>query len=236
MAERGWTGTLKRQVKEKIVLAPSIEEITKFLNSGGDEVLTREQIQSRIVAYFLSCTEVIEDPNTGETITRWTKPPAKSELATALGILTNKLADYCNGYYDRGDGSGYHMYGEKAHPSRIIKTEDFDLLRKAVQIIEGFYEGRLANNGNPAGSIYWLNNLKEKTWTNDHEKTIEVRQEPRRTLTLEELPKMAIAGTEQATIPEFDFDDDDEDEGLPLARIGRPQGSIAKRIGDDDEQ
>ena len=48
-----------------------------------------------------------------------------------------------------------------------------------------------------------------------------------RTLTLEELPKMAITGTEQATIPEFDFDDDDEDE-IPLARIGRPQGQAIK--------
>lgn len=242
---RGWQGALKKNTSEHPRPAPTIEEITKILNDRSDDVtLTREQLISRITEYFLSCTEIVEDPDTGESKTNWIKPPTKSGLATAIGISKDRLIDYKRGWYDGGAGRGICTY-TKDNKNMKVSIHDFDVIRKAIQIVEAFYEEQLTNGKNPAGSIFWLQNLTEKHWTNDHSVKIEAAPEQRKQMTLADLPHYALEkGREQPEgLPDFGFDDDDEDtpfdhaaDTINLAKIGRPQGHTLKRIGDDDEQ
>ena len=56
-----------------------------------------------------------------------------------------------------------------------ISPSDFDLVRKAYQIITIFYESKLSENRNPAGIIYWLNNSLNEQWSN--EQTFKIKAE-----------------------------------------------------------
>ena len=92
----------------------------------------------------------------------------KGELAAALGVDETTLSRYVSGKYN---GREYIDGGTRGR----ISPSDFDLVRKAYQIITIFYESKLSENRNPAGIIYWLNNSLNEQWSN--EQTFKIKAE-----------------------------------------------------------
>lgn len=95
----------------------------------------------------------------------WVRNPTKSGLALCLGIDKQTLLDYVKGV--NSDGKAY----SRTNPDykRVVATEDFDILQRAYSLIETFYEEKLAENRNNAGTIYWLNNANNTKWSNEQE-------------------------------------------------------------------
>ena len=147
--------------------APSLESLRKMLEERREPsemaVYSRQEVIDRVYGYFRNCIcdEVTES---GQQNLRWIKNPTKAGLAIALGLTTETLINYVRGR--RSDNVLYEN-GSREHSTRIVATEDFDVLRKAYQVIEEFYEGKLTENRNPAGSIFWLLNSKNTEWSNE---------------------------------------------------------------------
>lgn len=145
-------------------LAPPAEEIKKYISSRGDIVLSRDDVVNCVQNYFLSCIGEVENEETGEKETIWKKNPTKSGLAIALGISAETLIDYVSGRYSNGK-----LYTDNPDVKRVIANDDFDILRRAYQLISEYYESKLGENRNPAGIIYWLNNSKNGIWSNEQQ-------------------------------------------------------------------
>ena len=193
MADKRFMIRQWEEIRKAGGISASIEEITDMLERSTDEVLTREEVIDKVRGYFNSCLKIVEDEETGELITTWRRNPTKSGLALALDIENQTLIDYV-----RGTNSSGQPYREDAYSHRRIKNTEFDILRKAYQVIESFYEENLAVNKNNAGVIYWLNNSTNTKWSNEQQFKFgvadgEVRPKP---LSMENLPDMLIESKE----------------------------------------
>lgn len=167
----------------------SLDQMEKILQGGDGVVLTRAELMGKVIGYFNGCVKVVLDEDTQEKVTTWVRNPTKSGLALCLGIDKQTLLDYVKGV--NSDGKAY----SRTNPDykRIVATEDFDILQRAYSLIETFYEEKLADNRNNAGTIYWLNNSSNTKWSNEQEfKFGTVEQPERKMLTLNELPRLRI--------------------------------------------
>ena len=167
----------------------SLDQMERILEGGDGVVLTREEVMSKVIGYFNSCVKVVVDEDTQEKVTTWVRNPTKSGLALCLGIDKQTLLDYVKGV--NSDGKAY----SRTNPDykRIVATEDFDILQRAYSLIETFYEEKLGENRNNAGTIYWLNNSGNTKWSNEQEfKFGTVEQPERRVLTVDELPRLSL--------------------------------------------
>ena len=154
------------ELKQAGCPAMPLLEIESFIK-GGDEMLTRKEVQDCILGYFDRKLQTVIDEDSGEQVTIWKSAPMKGELAAALGIDETTLCRYVSGKYNGREYTG----GAKGR----ISPSDFDLVRKAYQIITIFYESKLSENRNPAGIIYWLNNSLNQQWSN--EQTFKIKPE-----------------------------------------------------------
>lgn len=143
----------------------SLNQMEQILQGGDGAVLTREEVMSKVIGYFNSCVKVVLDEDTQEKVTTWVRNPTKSGLALCLGIDKQTLLDYVKGV--NSDGKAY----SRTNPDykRVVATEDFDILQRAYSLIETFYEEKLGENRNNAGTIYWLNNANNTKWSNEQE-------------------------------------------------------------------
>ena len=148
--------------------AMPLSEIQNFIK-GGDRMLTREEVQDCILGYINRKLQTVIDEDSGEPVTIWRSAPMKGELAVALGIDETTLCRYVSGKYN---GREYINGGTRGR----ISPSDFDLVRKAYQIITIFYESKLSENRNPAGIIYWLNNALNEKWSNEQTFKIEAEE------------------------------------------------------------
>lgn len=173
----------------------SLNQMELILQGGDGTVLTREEVMRKVIDYFNSCVKVVLDEDTQEKVTTWVRNPTKSGLALCLGIDKQTLLDYVKGV--NSDGKAY----SRTNPDykRIVATEDFDILQRAYSLIETFYEEKLGENRNNAGTIYWLNNANNTKWSNEQEfKFGTIDQPERRVLTAAELPKLGEPATLQS--------------------------------------
>lgn len=174
------------------------EQIEKFLGERDDSMMTRKEVQDRISAYFQSCITLTEDEESGEFNHIWKRNPTKSGLALALGLSPGTLCDYVRGK-DR-KGNYYKSTGENQGLQRIA-TADHDLIHKAYQIITDFYEGKLADNRNNSGTIFWLLNTENRKWSNEQDIRIGEMESERPMIPASELPKL-IASRYGMTVDE----------------------------------
>lgn len=194
-----------QELKKAGGIAFSPEQLDALLLQEDDKMLTREEVENRIRSYFLNCTKVEENED-GELVYVWAKNPTKSGLALALGISVGTLCDYIKGS-DR-HGNPYKIT-ERKNPQRI-NTSDFDLLHRAYQLIESFYEEKLADNRNNAGTIYWLNNRNNQKWSNEQEfKFGQAEQDCRVVLSVTDLPKLSNMNSNQFDLPTLEVTDDE---------------------------
>lgn len=149
-------------------LAPTFSEIEDLLREDQTKVLRREEVQDIILQYFKSKLQQVVDDDTGEIVTIWRSAPTKTELAAVLGVDPVTLSRYVAGKYNG------RLYVDGGKAGRV-SPEDFDLVRKAYQIISNYYESKLHENRNVAGVIYWLNNSLNPHWSN--EQTVTVKTE-----------------------------------------------------------
>lgn len=162
----------------------SLNQMEQILQGGDGTLLTREEVMSKVIGYFNSCVKVVLDEDTQERVTTWVRNPTKSGLALCLGIDKQTLLDYVKGV--NSDGKAY----SRTNPDykRVVAVEDFDILQRAYSLIEVFYEEKLAENRNNAGTIYWLNNANNTKWSNEQEfKFGTVENEKHKVLTIAEL-------------------------------------------------
>ena len=168
----------------------SIEQITEMLQEGEVKVLSRDEVLARVTRYFNSCVKKVVDDDTGETVTTWVRNPTKSGLALSLGIDKQTLLDYVKGV--KSDNKPFNV--EAPNARRIIATEDFEILRRAYALIEVFYEEKLGENRNNAGTIYWLNNAHNSKWSNEQEFKFGVAETVgRNILTAADLPRLGVS-------------------------------------------
>lgn len=161
------------QIRKAGIEAPQIESIEQIIMGGGDEtnmMMTREELQQKIVEYFQSKISLVEDEETGGTVSIWRSAPTKSELAAKLGISTATLARY-----NRGEYAGGRQY--QGLTREKIAPEDFPLIQKAMLIIADFYERQLSLNKNNSGCIFWLLNSENEKWSNQQDVRIEKMEE-----------------------------------------------------------
>lgn len=176
-------------------LSYSPEQIRTFLEERDDVMLTREEVKNRIFSYFQDCLTLSEDEDTHVLNYVWKRNPTKSGLALALGVQPQTVIDYVKGSDRRGNI--YKKEGENKGRQRIA-TADFDLIRKAYILIEDFYEQKLGDNRNNAGTIFWLNNKENTRWSNEQEfKFGTAEQRDRGTMSAEELPVLQERTEEQ---------------------------------------
>lgn len=188
-------------------LSYSPEQIQAILEERDDIVLTREEVKNRISAYFQSCLTLSQDEDTQEVNYVWKRNPTKSGLALALGVSPQTVVDYVKGSDRRGNV--YKMEGENKGRQKIA-TADFDLIRKAYILIEDFYEQKLGDNRNNAGTIFWLNNKENTRWSNEQEfKFGVVEQKERPVLTADQLPRLGDLPEDSiSTLPQLGGEED----------------------------
>ena len=177
-------------------VAFSLEQIDNMLQGGVKEVLSREDVLERVKGYFDSCLKVVIDADSGEPTTTWVRNPTKSGLALILGIDKQTLLDYVKGV----NSANKPFSSIKPDYKRVVAAEDFDILRKAYAIIEDFYEQKLGENRNNAGTIYWLNNAHNTKWSNEQEFHFgAIEQVERAALSAAELPKLGYMKVDRET-------------------------------------
>lgn len=188
------------ELKQAGCPAMPLSEIENFIK-GGDRVLTREEVQDCIFGYFDRKLQTVVDEDSGELVTIWKSAPMKGELAAALGIDETTLSRYVSGKYNGHEYVGGRTRGR-------ISPSDFDLVRKAYQIITIFYESKLSENRNPAGIIYWLNNSLNEQWSN--EQTFKIKAEENNSNMPQQSREEIAArhagyiGAAEPELPEFD--------------------------------
>ena len=208
MAEKRFMVRQWEDIRKAGGLSASIEQITDVLQRNDDVMLTRQDVLDRVAGYFNSCLKLVEDEESGEVITTWKRNPTKSGLALALGVDKQTLL-----YYVKGLDSNGKPYREDAYSHRRVQNADFDIIRKAYAIIEGFYEEQLGINKNNAGVIYWLNNACNTRWSNEQEITLS-NSSNKEVVSAEDLPKLSdIFSTidSDSSLSDFDSSENGED-------------------------
>ena len=148
-------------------ISPTPTEITDYLQ-GTPAQLSRSELIQKITGYITGCMEEFEDEDTGATAFRWKRNPTKSGLARAIGVSAETLSRYYRGEHDNMAYGSNGVGGRKS----VVNHNDFDIIRHAYSVIEEFYEGKLANNQNNAGSIFWLKNRDNVRWQDEKEFTV----------------------------------------------------------------
>lgn len=163
----------------------TLEEL--LIGKEEKDMLTRDEVVQRVSGYFASCIRMAIDEETGSELSTWVRNPTKTGLALALGIDKQTLLDYVKGL----NAASNPFSVDKPSHNRKISTSDFDILRRAYQVIEDFYEQKLGENRNNAGVMYWLNNAHNSKWSNEQEFKFGTHQEqPKISLKDTELPKL----------------------------------------------
>lgn len=169
LREKQGKGNFMRKTWEELQkggsLAPTFSEIEDLIREDQTKVLRREEVQDIILQYFKSKLQKVVDDDTGEIVTIWRSAPTKTELAAVLGVDPVTLSRYVAGKYN---GRSYVDGGKVGR----VSPDDFDLVRKAYQIISNYYESKLHENRNVAGVIYWLNNSLNPHWSNEQTVTL----------------------------------------------------------------
>ncbi len=153
-------------IKKTGGLAYSPQQIKTIFGERDDTMLTRNEVKERISAYFQSCITVSQDEDTQELNYIWKRNPTKSGLAIMLNVEPQTLCDYVRG---RDRRNNRYKTENQRETIQKINTCDFDLLRKAYALIEEFYEGKLGDNRNNSGVIFWLLNKENSRWSNEQD-------------------------------------------------------------------
>ncbi len=145
-------------------IAPSPQEVARYLKGGNGARLSREELISRVSQFFSDFTTQCMDEDTGEITFTWKSCPTKASLARYIGVTAETLSRYL-----RGERNGSPYNAETPGGRAVVAASDFDVIKGAVNIIEEFYEGRLGVNMNGAGSIFWLKCHDDSRWHDKQE-------------------------------------------------------------------
>ena len=155
-------------------------EAVKLMSEPERIQLNGEAVKMRVAEYFTSCQREIINEETGEKECVWAKAPTKSGLALALGITRQSLYDILN--RPKSENGGY---------ATKILPEAIPFLKRAMDFIEVYYEEKLGENRNNAGTIFWLTNKSNSKWSNEQEfKFGKQEQVEEKQFTLEDLKQM----------------------------------------------
>jgi hypothetical protein len=155
-------------------------EAVKLMSEPERIQLNGEAVKMRVAEYFTSCQREIINEETGEKECVWAKAPTKSGLALALGITRQSLYDILN--KPKSENGGY---------ATKILPEAIPFLKRAMDFIEVYYEEKLGENRNNAGTIFWLTNKSNSKWSNEQEfKFGKQEQVEEKQFTLEDLKQM----------------------------------------------
>ena len=155
-------------------------EAVKLMSEPERIQLNGEAVKMRVAEYFSSCQREIINEETGEKECVWAKAPTKSGLALALGITRQSLYDILN--RPKSENGGY---------ATKILPEAIPFLKRAMDFIEVYYEEKLGENRNNAGTIFWLTNKSNSKWSNEQEfKFGKQEQVEEKQFTLEDLKQM----------------------------------------------
>jgi hypothetical protein len=138
-------------------LAPSPGDIDKYLYRKPQKTkMSRQEVLERVSGYFNGIIERTTNEN-GEVVTKWRMPPTKSGLCAALDISRQTLIRYTY-ESDKYQGTSH----------QTIAKDDWDILQKAMLIIENYYESMLSSS-TPTGAIFALLNMQRRIYTNKDE-------------------------------------------------------------------
>ena len=155
-------------------------EAIKLMSEPERIQLNGEAVKMRVAEYFTSCQREIINEETGEKECVWAKAPTKSGLALMLGITRQSLYDILN--RPKSENGGY---------ATKILPEAIPFLKRAMDFIEVYYEEKLGENRNNAGTIFWLTNKSNSKWSNEQEfKFGKQEQVEEKQFTLEDLKQM----------------------------------------------
>lgn len=156
------------------------EQAVQLMSENERVQLNEEAVKMRVAEYFASCQREIINEETGEKEYVWAKAPTKSGLALMLGITRQSLYDILN--RPKSENGGY---------ATKILPEAIPFLKRAMDFIEVYYEEKLGENRNNAGTIFWLTNKNNSKWSNEQEfKFGKQEQVEEKQLTLEDLKQM----------------------------------------------
>jgi hypothetical protein len=140
------------------------------------------EAQKRVDVYFRSCQREIINEETGESEYVWAKAPTKSGLALVLGVTRMALYEILNKPRVENPQNQY---------SAKILPEAIPFLKRVMDFIEVYYEEKLGENRNNAGTIFWLTNKNNSKWSNEQEfKFGKQEQVEEKQLTLEDLKQL----------------------------------------------
>lgn len=193
-----------QRLKKGGQLAPCLDNVSELITDVDNHyTLSHDELVSRIIYFFKSCTEVTID-EAGNEVTKWKTAPTKNMLALCLGISREALTDTVSGL---ASNKKPISKDNPAH-NRRIAIEDIEIVKRAYMLIESYYEGSLVGSGSPVGSIFWLLNSRTPEWSNDHTSTIIHKKEVAEPLTADELPQLSEIVTDAI---ELHSNDDTED-------------------------
>jgi len=156
------------------------EQAVQLMSENERVQLNEEAVKMRVAEYFASCQREIINEETGEKECVWAKAPTKSGLALMLGITRQSLYDILN-----------KPKSENGNNTTKILPEAIPFLKRAMDFIEVYYEEKLGENRNNAGTIFWLTNKSNSKWSNEQEfKFGKQEQVEEKQLTLEDLKQM----------------------------------------------
>lgn len=156
------------------------EQAVQLMSENERVQLNEEAVKMRVAEYFASCQREIINEETGEKEYVWAKAPTKSGLALMLGITRQSLYDILN--RPKSENGGY---------ATKILPEAIPFLKRAMDFIEVYYEEKLGENRNNAGTIFWLTNKNNSKWSNEQEfKFGKQEQVEEKQFTLEDLKKL----------------------------------------------
>lgn len=137
-------------------LAMSTDTILNFLEEDTSKMLSHEEVMQRITTFFDEHIQIVIDEETRAEETAWVKVPTRSDFCSCLGIDLKTLERYLTDDYTQS---------LKGCKQGRVSPEDIPLIRKAIQVISGYYEGKLLSQ--PVGSIFALKNMLTSGWHDD---------------------------------------------------------------------
>lgn len=156
------------------------EQAVKLMSEPESTKVDLIEAQKRVADYFTSCQREIINEETGKKEYVWAKAPTKSGLALVLGVTRQSLYDILN-----------KPKSENGNSTTKILPEAIPFLKRVMDFIEVYYEEKLGENRNNAGTIFWLTNKNNSKWSNEQEfKFGKQEQVEEKQLTLEDLKQL----------------------------------------------
>lgn len=90
-----------------------------------------------------------------------------------IGISSFTLSRYLRGTNSKGQEYSDREWGNRA----IVSPDDFDLIERAITVIESFYEAGLGRNQNNSGCIFWLKNRTNVQWHDEQDINLTANKE-----------------------------------------------------------